>query len=59
MQDIVIGEVDQYPYTKRNNFHEPYFTPLDMFNEDLEFTAAVTDAGSCQVYFPRALVMLA
>ena len=48
---IVNGEVDQYPYTKRNTFHEPYFIPLDMFSNGLEFTAAVTDAGACQVYF--------
>ena len=50
VEDIVKREVDQYPYTKRNTFHEPYFIPLDMFNNGLEFTAAITDSGACQVY---------
>ena len=49
LRDIVNQEVEHYPYTRRSTFHVPFFTPLDMFNKDVEFNAAVTDAGACQV----------
>ena len=42
-------ELEQYPYVRRSAYIEPFFTPLDMFNDELRFTAAVTDAGACQV----------
>ena len=51
LRNIVDQEIEQYPYTRRSTYHVPFFTPLDMFNKDEEFNAAVTDAGACQVNY--------
>ena len=51
LRNIVDQEIEQYPYTRRSTYHVPFFTPLDMFNKDEEFNAAVTDAGACQVLY--------
>ena len=50
VEDMVQRELVKYPYTRRDTFQEPFFTPLDMFDNGLEFTSSVTDAGACQVY---------
>ena len=50
VKDIVERELAQYPYTRRDIFQEPFFIPIDMNNNSLEFTSAVTDAGACQVW---------
>ena len=50
VREIVEGELDMYPYSRKKNFHEPYFTPIDLSLENTDFKPALTDAGICQVY---------
>ena len=50
VREIVEGELDLYPYSKKKIFHEPYFSPVDLSLENTNFNPALTDAGICQVY---------
>ena len=50
-----------YPYTRKNSTIDPYFTPTDLgrnfigATEEVNFRAAITDAGICQVYNGESL----
>ena len=52
LSDIVKKELDRYPYTRKAVSVDPYFTPTDLKGSylDVNFRAAITDAGVCQVY---------
>ena len=45
--DIVVKELARYPYTRKINTVDPYFTPTDLKGTypDVNFRAAITDAG--------------
>ena len=58
VEDMVQKELVKYPYTKRDTFQEPFFTSIDMLDNGLEFTSAVTDAGACQVYSTTGFAIL-
>ena len=47
--EIVAKELERYPYTRKSNFVDPYFTPSDLKEsyQDVNFRAAITDAGMC------------
>ena len=48
--DLVNEELSLYNYTRKPEFHEPYFTPVDLGNEHSpDFKTAITDVGLCQV----------
>ena len=49
--DITVKEeLNLYPYTKKEEYKEPYFTPVDLEGINIDFTPSITDAGICQVY---------
>ena len=39
--DVVREEVDNYPYTRRSEFKEPYFRPLDLSGKTNLFREAI------------------
>ena len=47
-------ELDLYPYTKKVEFKEPYFAPVDLQrnleDSNIDFSPSITEAGVCQVY---------
>ena len=45
--DITMKELEHYPYTRKTNPVDPYFTPTDLKGSypDVDFRAAITDAG--------------
>ena len=52
LSDIVKKELDRYPYTRKAVSVDPHFTATDLKGSYMEvnFRAAITDAGVCQVY---------
>ena len=54
-REVVEGELDLYPYSRKKEFISPYFTPVDLSSVDLNlenttmFRPSLTDAGICQV----------
>ena len=47
---VIKEELDLYPYTKKDEFKEPYFAPVDLDYTNIDFNPSVTEAGVCQVY---------
>ena len=43
-------ELDLYPYTKKDEFKAPYFTPVDIGGKNINFNPSITETGVCQVY---------
>ena len=45
--DIVVKELDRYPYTRKTDTVDPYFPPTDLKGTypDVNFRAGITDAG--------------
>ena len=41
-EEVVQEELDNYPYGRKDEYIEPYFTPVDLSNTNPHFTAAVT-----------------
>ena len=62
IREIVKKELERYPYTRKTNIVEPYFTPTDLRGSypDINFRAAITDAGIIftQIYFARSKHLL-
>ena len=52
VSDIVMKELGRYPYARKTVPVNPYFTPTDLKGSypHINFRAAITDAGVCQVY---------
>ena len=49
VRDVVKGELDNYPYSRKAKFVDPHFTPPDIYNPNVDFKPAITDAGICHV----------
>ena len=43
-------ELNLYPYTKKDEFKQPYFTPVDLGHKNSNFNPLTTEVGVCQVY---------
>ena len=47
ISEIVVKELERYPYKRKSNSVDPYFTPTDLKGsyQDVNFRAGITDAG--------------
>ena len=41
-EEVVKEELDNYPYSRKDKYIEPYFTPVDLSYNNPHFMAAVT-----------------
>ena len=50
VEEVVVQELDLYPYLRKKIFQVPYLAPVDLTLQNAGFKPALTDAGICQVY---------
>ena len=51
VKEVMEQELDLYPYSRKKEFMEPYFAPIDLNTDRFtHFKPSLTDAGICYVY---------